>query len=64
MLLAFLGPLVDAPAWLHDLLPLDHIGRVPLEDAGAVPMLVLCGVAAAASAVGVAGFRRRDLTNA
>jgi len=62
--LTFFGPLLDPPAWLYDLSPLDHIGRLPLEDAGVVAVLALSGVAAAASAIGLAAFRRRDLTNA
>lgn len=62
--LTFFGPLLDPPAWLYDLSPLDHIGRLPLEDAGVVPVLALSGVAAAVSAIGLTAFRRRDLTNA
>lgn len=62
--LALFGTLLDLPQWVHDLSPLDHIGRMPLEDAGVVAVVTLCGIAAAAAAVGLAAFRRRDLTGA
>lgn len=62
-LLAFFGPLLDPPSWLHNLSPLDHILRMPVEEFSATPVLVLIGVAGAATAVGLAAFRRRDLAS-
>ena len=63
-ILALFGQLLQLPQWMHDLSPLDHIGRMPLEDAGIVPVVTLCGIAVAAAAAGLAAFRRRDLTGA
>ncbi|HEX6255600.1 MAG TPA: hypothetical protein VFZ70_07275 [Euzebyales bacterium] len=62
VVLALFGQLLDLPQWAHDLSPLDHIGRMPLEDAGVTPVLTLCAVAAATAAAGLVAFRRRDLT--
>ncbi|HSK97258.1 MAG TPA: hypothetical protein VK891_11620, partial [Euzebyales bacterium] len=61
-LLAFFGPLLDPPSWLHDLSPLDQVARLPLEAFSFTPLLVVSAVAAAATAAGLAAFRRRDLT--
>jgi ABC-2 type transport system permease protein len=62
VLLALFGTLLNLPQWAHDLSPLDHIGRVPVEDAGIVSVLTLCTVAAVTTAAGFAAFRRRDLS--
>ncbi|QBS45331.1 ABC transporter permease [Nocardia sp. CS682] len=51
----------DLPAWFDDAAPFEHIPQVPLETIAAAPMLALLGIAAAVSAVGFAGLRRRDL---
>jgi ABC-2 type transport system permease protein len=64
VVLALFGQLLDLPQWVHDLSPVDHIGRMPLEDAGVVPVVALCGIAALAAAAGLAAFRGRDLTGA
>lgn len=60
-LLAFFGPLLDPPAWLHDLSPLDHIARIPVEDFTVLPVVVLLAIAGLLTSVGLLGFRRRDL---
>ena len=62
VLLAFFGPLLELPQWLHNVSPLDHIARMPLEDFALAPVLILTAVALAAAAVGLASFRRRDLS--
>jgi ABC-2 type transport system permease protein len=61
VLLAFFGPLLDLPQWLHNLSPLDHIARMPLDDVTVAPVLILAAIAAATAALGVWAFRRRDL---
>jgi ABC-2 type transport system permease protein len=61
VLVAFFGPLLDLPQWLHNLSPLDHIARMPLEDFTLAPVLILAAIAAVAAALGLWGFRRRDL---
>jgi len=62
-LLAFFGPLLDPPSWLHNLSPLDHIARLPLEEFSPTPVLVLIAIAVAAAVAGMAAFRRRDLAS-
>jgi ABC-2 type transport system permease protein len=62
-LLAFFGPLMDLPSWVHNLSPLDHIARMPLEDLTAAPLIILTATAAAAVAAGAWAFRRRDLAS-
>jgi ABC-2 type transport system permease protein len=61
VLLTFFGPLLDLPAALYNLSPLDHIGRLPLDDFSAAPAVVLTAVAAVAVAAGLGAYRRRDL---
>ncbi|HSJ43426.1 MAG TPA: hypothetical protein VK923_01935 [Euzebyales bacterium] len=61
-LLAFFGQLLDVPQWLHDLSPLDHIARVPLEDLTIGPVVILLAIATVATGIGMITFRRRDLT--
>jgi ABC-2 type transport system permease protein len=60
-LVAYLGPLLSLPDWVMDLSPFSHLPLLPAEDAGAGPLLVLTAVAAGLVAVGVLGFRRRDV---
>jgi ABC-2 type transport system permease protein len=62
-LLAFFGPLMDLPSWMHNLSPLDHIARMPLEDLTAVPAIILTAIAVIAAAVGAWAFSRRDLVS-
>ena len=56
-----LGPLLSLPQWVLDLSPFTHLPAAPVEDAAALPMTVLIAVGAGLVALGVAGFRRRDL---
>lgn len=60
-LVAFFGQLLDLPQWVHDVSPLDHIARLPLEDFDLAPVAILLAIAAVTTAVGLAAFRRRDL---
>jgi ABC-2 type transport system permease protein len=62
-LLAFFGPLMDLPSWVHNLSPLDHIARMPLENLTAAPVLILTAIAATAATAGAWAFRRRDLAS-
>jgi ABC-2 type transport system permease protein len=59
-----LGDSLDLPGWLRGTSPLHHLPQVPLEEASAGAPLVLTGIAVALVAVGLAAFRRRDLTTA
>ena len=59
-LLWFLGPLLDLPSWMLDLSPYEHVPAVPAVSFDAGPLLALTAVAAALTAAGLIGFRRRD----
>jgi ABC-2 type transport system permease protein len=56
------GTLWNAPQWLMDLSPFVHSPRLPVASGGAGPLLALTAVAAALTAVGYVGWRRRDLS--
>lgn len=55
------GPLWDLPQWLMDVSPFVHSPRLPAVDATLSAVVPLTLVAAALVAVGVVGWRRRDL---
>jgi ABC-2 type transport system permease protein len=58
-----IGPLLELPDWTFQLSPLEHVPRLPVARFDLVPELVLTAIAAALVAIGVAAFRRRDLTS-
>jgi ABC-2 type transport system permease protein len=62
LLLGQLGELLQLPSALMDLSPYTHVPQVPVAAMDWTPMIVLTLVAAALMAVGVAGFRRRDVS--
>ncbi len=57
----FFGPLMRPPQWVYNVSPFEHIGRMPLADVTAPPVLILTAIAAVLVAAGLSGFRRRDL---
>ncbi|MEJ2854342.1 MULTISPECIES: ABC transporter permease [unclassified Saccharothrix] len=61
LVLGQLGPLLDLDQWALDLSPFTHIPKVPGADLAATPLVWLTVVAAAFVAVGIGGFRRRDI---
>ncbi|HEX6075449.1 MAG TPA: ABC transporter permease [Micromonosporaceae bacterium] len=61
VLVVYLGGLLDLPGWMLDVSPYTHIPRTPVEDFAVLPLLILTVIAAGLTAVGFAGFRRRDL---
>lgn len=62
LVLGELGPLLSLPSWVLDLSPFTHLPRWPGPvGAPVVPMLWLVAVAAALTALGLAGYRRRDI---
>lgn len=61
VLVAYFGGLLRLPQWLVDISPYQHIPRMPAAEFTALPLVLLTVVAAALVAIGVAGFRRRDL---
>ncbi|MFC4555012.1 ABC transporter permease [Georgenia faecalis] len=61
VLALFLGEMLALPAWVMDLSPLTHTPRLPGGELDAWPLAVMGAGALALTAVGVAGFRRRDV---
>jgi ABC-2 type transport system permease protein len=60
-LAAFLGPLLGLPDWVMDVSPFTHVPLLPAAGFDVVPLVALTAVAAALVAVGLAGFRRRNV---
>lgn len=58
---AFFGDLLNLPGWLRLLSPLEYLPRYPLESFAFSPFAVLCGVAVMLGALGLLGFRRREV---
>ncbi|MGW6743686.1 ABC transporter permease [Streptomyces sp. NPDC055025] len=59
--LGWLGPALDLPRWAMNLSPFGHLPKLPGAEMTWPPVLVLTAVAAALTAAGLAGLRRRDL---
>ncbi len=62
--MSFFGGPLDMPDAAMDLSVFQHIGQHPLEDISWSAVVVLTAIAVALTAVGTAGFRRRDLVTA
>ncbi|WP_051485986.1 ABC transporter permease [Nocardioides sp. J54] len=58
-----LGELLGLPDWAEAVSPYSHLAEVPRESWEAWPSLALVVVAAALTAAGIAGFRRRDIAS-
>lgn len=56
-----LGAALQLPQWTLDMSPFTHVPQVPGHDVTAGPLVWLGAVVVAATAVGLAGFRRRDV---
>lgn len=59
--LGILGPLLQLPDWTMDLSPFNHVPNVPSADPKTAPLIWLTATAAALVAIGLVGFRRRDV---
>ncbi|HET6561596.1 MAG TPA: polyketide antibiotic transporter [Marmoricola sp.] len=57
----WLGGLLQPPEWVADLSPFSHVPRVPVDRVADPALAGLLLVAVALAAVGVVGFRRRDV---
>jgi ABC-2 type transport system permease protein len=55
------GDLFEMPQWLQNLSPFEHLALMPLQPFRLAPFVVLTLVAAALSAGGQLGLRRRDI---
>jgi ABC-2 type transport system permease protein len=60
-IIGFFGPLLDAPQWVYNLSPLEHVARLPLEEFRWAPVVILTVIAAGLAGLGLSAFRRRDL---
>lgn len=58
----YLGGALQLPEWLMNISPYQHISRYPAEPVDWAPLLWLTGLAAVFAAIGLAGYRRRDLS--
>ena len=61
VVLSVLGPLLGLPGWMLELSPFEHVPQLPADAFSAGPLVWLCAVAAALTAVGMLAFQRRDL---
>jgi ABC-2 type transport system permease protein len=61
--LVLLGPLLQLSQWVLDLAPFSHIPKLPGDQVQVVatPLVWLLVITVALAAVGLAGFRRRDI---
>jgi ABC-2 type transport system permease protein len=62
LVIGMFGTLLDLPSAVLDLSPFEQTPRVPAGAWDAVPIVALIAVGAAVAVVGLAAFRRRDLT--
>ncbi|MFI6480528.1 ABC transporter permease [Nonomuraea sp. NPDC050663] len=61
LLFGQVGAVLELPRALLDLSPFTHSPRLPGGDVSAAPLLIMAGIAAALTAAGLYGFRRRDV---
>ncbi|MFI5777906.1 ABC transporter permease [Nocardia sp. NPDC051570] len=59
--LYLLGAVSGMPQWVLDLAPYSHLPKLPAASFTVTPMVIMVVIAAALIAVGLFGFRRRDL---
>jgi ABC-2 type transport system permease protein len=62
LVVGMFGQVLRLPAWVTRLSPYQHVPKLPAASFELLPMVVLAVVAVALAAVGVAGFRARDLS--
>ncbi|AYY11786.1 ABC transporter permease [Actinobacteria bacterium YIM 96077] len=61
IIVIYLGGLFQFPDWLNNLSPFGHVPQMPSDDFRLTPLLILTAVAAVLIALGLYGFRQRDL---
>ncbi|WP_235980798.1 ABC transporter permease [Streptomyces albidus (ex Kaewkla and Franco 2022)] len=60
-LVGYLGKILQFPDWMNNVSPFGHVPQLPAKEMDWTPMLLLTAIAAGLLALGLAGFRRRDL---
>jgi ABC-2 type transport system permease protein len=60
-LLGQLGRILQFPQWSLNLSPFSHIPALPAEELTFTPLLILALLAVILTAIGLAGFQRRDI---
>jgi ABC-2 type transport system permease protein len=60
--IGLLGAVLNFPRWLMSTSPFEHVPAVPAEPFELIPVLLLCAVAAALAAFGLAAIERRDIS--
>lgn len=63
LLLGWVGPALDVPRTVLEVPPYGHLPKLPGGEMSWSPVLVLLLIAAALAGAGLAGLRRRDLTD-
>lgn len=63
LVLGLFGELLELPAAVIELSPFAHVPAVPAEELRVVPLVVLTAVALVLAAVGLVGWRRRDIAD-
>jgi ABC-2 type transport system permease protein len=61
LLLGQLGPVLQLPRAVMNVSPYSHIPQLPAAAVAWTPLVVLVLIAGVLVAIGVAGFRRRDM---
>lgn len=59
--IGWLGQVLSLPEWVERLSPFVRTPQLPMADLEWAPLLAMSGIVAVLVAVGVAGFRRRDV---
>jgi ABC-2 type transport system permease protein len=59
--IGFFGQLLDLPQWAADLSPFQHVPQYPAANITVAPLAALVVISAALSAIGLTGFRQRDI---
>ena len=59
--LAWLGGILDVPAWVDEISPFWQTPAVPVDDVTLGAPVLIAAVAVVLAGVGLVGFRRRDI---
>jgi len=62
LVVGWLGQSLDLPEWTLNLSPFQHTPALPADDLTVAPLVALTALAAVLAFVGLASFRRRDLS--